>query len=207
MSNCPLCSGKSDLFFENTFSCQNCFLIFKDQKIFLTPEAENKRYQSHCNIANDEGYINFLNKLAIPLRPFLKKEFHSLDYGCGPYSQMSKLIENEVSSSSIYDPLFFPSEQICKSQFDVVTCTEVVEHFKIPSADWTQLISTVKSEGILGVMTQFYNDSINFKDWWYKNDPTHIMFYREETLEYMAAKFQLKILYNDHRSVIIFRNG
>jgi hypothetical protein len=130
-----------------------------------------------------------------------------LDYGCGPYSQLSQILEEEVSSATVFDPLFFPKEENVKRQYDVVTCTEVAEHFQHAREDWDQLLGTVKPAGILGIMTQFYHDQINYKDWWYKNDPTHVIFYREETLIYLATKYQLKVLYNDHRSVIIFQNG
>jgi hypothetical protein len=73
--------------------------------------------------------------------------------------------------------------------------------------EWEKLFATVKSSGILGIMTQFYNDEVDYKSWWYKNDPTHVVFYRQKTLDFLAQKYQMKILYNDHRSVIIFQNG
>jgi hypothetical protein len=205
--NCPLCSTESPSFFKQTYSCPICFLVFKSAELFLSSEDESKRYHTHQNANNDQGYIDFLNKLGTPLRSFLKPEDHLLDYGCGPFSQLAKNLESDVLTTSFYDPLFFPNENIKNKQFDVVTCTEVVEHFKAVSQDWDQLVATVKPKGILGIMTQFYHDDINFKDWWYKNDPTHIVFYREETLAFLAKKYQMKVLYNDHRSVIIFQNG
>jgi hypothetical protein len=181
-------------------------LVFKSVELHLSKEAEDKRYQTHQNSNQDQGYIDFLNKLAIPLKDFVKNEDSHLDYGCGPYSQLSKILEPVVASSEVFDPLFFPSKEIVKEQYDVVTCTEVAEHFKYAAVDWEQLLSTVKPLGILGIMTQFYKDEINYKEWWYKNDPTHVVFYRQETLDYLTKKYQLKVLYNDHRSVIIFQN-
>ena len=206
-SSCPLCSSPSKLFFEKTYTCSHCLLVFKSSKLFLSPSEEAKRYQQHNNVSGDQGYIDFLNKLATPLKKFLKNEDHFLDYGCGPFSQISKIVEADVGSIQFYDPLFFPEGITTDEKFDVVTCTEVAEHFRDPEREWDKLVARVKPNGILGIMTQFYSADINYKDWWYKNDPTHIVFYCQETLEYLAQKYHMKILYNDLRSVIIFQNG
>lgn len=207
MLNCPLCECLSENFFENTFSCPECKLIFKSPSNYLSKDAEDKRYQSHQNSNQDQGYIDFLNKLANPIQKFIKNQDDLLDYGCGPFSQISKILDSVVKTTSFYDPLFFPTLELTNKMYDVVTCTEVVEHFKSAKDDWEQLLSTVKPNGILGIMTQFYNEEINFQKWWYKNDPTHIVFYRQETLDFIAKKYCLKVLYNDQRSVIIFQNG
>lgn len=206
-SNCPLCQRRSSLFFDKTYCCPNCYLVFKSKELFLSKEAEDKRYRTHQNSNNDQGYIDFLNRLANPLKEFIKNEDQFLDYGCGPYSQISKILEADLHSTSCYDPLFFPDESVKNKKFDVVTCTEVVEHFQDVKGEWEKLISTVKPNGILGIMTRFYQDTTNYKEWWYKNDPTHIVFYREETFDYLAQKYQMKVLYNDHHSVIIFQHG
>ncbi len=204
---CPLCENPSDLFFENTYDCPKCRLIFKSKNIFLTKTEEDKRYRTHQNTSGDQGYIDFLNKLAIPLKEFVNNTDEYLDFGCGPYSQLTHLVEPNVSKINFYDPLFFPEEKLLSQKYDVVTCTEVVEHFQKANEDWEKLVSVVKSGGVLGIMTQYYHDEINYKDWWYKNDPTHVVFYREETLSFLAKKYQMKILYNDHRSVMILQNG
>jgi hypothetical protein len=204
--NCPLCDSSAILFFEKTFSCPNCYLVFKSPEIFISKASEEARYNSHQNSTGEQGYIDFLNRLAIPLNEFIRKDFTLLDYGCGPYSQIAKILEPEVAVTKFYDPQFFPNE-LSKEKFDVVTCTEVVEHFKNPKLEWEKLLATVKPKGILGIMTQFYNDEIDYKSWWYKNDPTHVVFYRQKTLDYLAQKNYMKILYNDRRSVIIFQNG
>ena len=205
-SSCFLCGSSSHNFFEKTYKCSRCFFIFKTEELFLSKEDEEARYRFHQNKENDQGYKDFLNRLVVPLKTFLKKENSFLDYGCGSYSQLSKLVEDHVATTDFYAPLFFPNQNNV-TQYDIVACTEVVEHFKNPLENWKKLIKTVKPQGILAVMTQFYDETIDYKTWWYKNDPTHIGFYSEETFEYLAEKFHIKILYNDHRSVIIFRNG
>jgi hypothetical protein len=195
------------LFFDKTYSCPKCALVFKSTELFISKAEEEKRYKTHQNSNNDVGYINFLSKLANPLREFINKEDNLLDYGCGPYSQLAQILQADVKATYVYDPVFFSDNAVNLEKYDVVTCTEVVEHFHSVNMEWDKLLATVKPNGILAIMTQFYHDERNYKDWWYKNDPTHVVFYREETLEFIAKKYGLKILYNDHRSVIILQNG
>ena len=63
----------------------------------------------------------------------------------------------------------------------------------------------VKDGGLLGIMTQIYSPDIDYKKWWYKNDPTHIVFYQKETFDFIAEKYNLEILYCDNKSITIFK--
>ena len=42
-------------------------------------------------------------------------------------------------------------------------------------------------------MTNFYDDSINFNDWYYRKDPTHVVFYTEETFKFIASMMSWRI--------------
>ncbi len=204
--NCLLCHTDSTAFEAGTFSCPECALIFKNPEIFLSADEDQDRYSQHENNSNDQGYIDFLGKLFHPLKKILPPHFQSLDFGCGPGPTLSILMEEAGGDVENYDPIFFPDAHLLiPDTYDVVTSTEVVEHFKTPEQDWDLLVSLVKDEGLLGVMTQFYKPEIDFKSWWYKNDPTHVVFYQEKTLSYLAKKYNLETLYNDQKSVVIFR--
>lgn len=182
--------------------------MFKDPKIFLTTSEDEERYGQHQNNSDDPGYLNFLGKLANPLKEFLPPFFQGLDFGCGPGPTLSLILEAHGGEMENYDPIFFPDAHLLIPEtYDVVTSTEVVEHFKTPKHDWELLVSLVKEGGLLGVMTQFFNDSTDYQSWWYKNDPTHVVFYQEKTLNYLAQHFGLEVLYNDQKSVVIFRKG
>lgn len=191
-----------------TYFCSCCGLVFKNPTLHLSSEEDLKRYSTHQNNEHDQGYLDFLNRLAIPLEEFvpkLKEPFSALDFGCGPGPTLVLLLKKMGGQVENYDPLFFPNIELLERQYDVVTSTEVVEHFKNPKADWEQLVDRVKTGGVLAIMTQFYHSEIDYKTWWYKNDPTHIVFYQEKTLDYLAEVLGLSILYNDKKSVIIFR--
>lgn len=204
--HCPLCQSDSQLVSPLVYECEHCALIFKDQQSYLTDNEDFERYAHHLNNIEDQGYVDFLNRLVIPLKEFLPRTFEALDFGCGPGPTLEHLLEACGGNVKSYDPLFFPEAQfLIPSFYDVVTCTEVVEHFKSPFENWRQLTDLVSDDGVLGVMTQFFTPDLNYQSWWYKNDPTHVCFYSQKTFEYIAEKFQLTIAYNDSKSVIIFK--
>lgn len=203
--DCLLCHSASSPFESTTFLCEHCGLIFKNPSLHLNTTEEKKRYSLHQNNEVDQGYIDFLNNLIFPLQQFLPDHFSALDFGSGPTSTIATLLEKLGGTVESYDPYFLPIADLINKNYDVVTSTEVVEHFKTPSTDWELLIGRVKKNGLLGIMTQFFDPSIDFKSWWYKNDSTHVVFYQRKTFEYLKEKHNLEIIYSDKKAVIIFR--
>jgi SAM-dependent methyltransferase len=203
--NCLLCQSNSSLVVTDVFHCDSCGLVYKNPNQYSNNEAEFERYLTHKNNENDQGYINFLNKLAIPLAKFLPETFTALDFGCGPGPTLCNLLEKIGGTVFNYDPLFYPENKLLNATYDVVTSSEVVEHFKDIERDWTILLDALRPGGILGIMTLFYNSTIDYRSWWYKNDFTHVVFYQHKTFDYLADRFNLEILYCDSNSVIIFR--
>lgn len=206
--NCLLCHNDSNEFEVDTFLCPECSLVFKNPDTFLTTEEDVERYSTHQNVSTDQGYLDFLSRVVTPLKPFLPRKFNALDFGCGPGPTLCLLLEEVGGTVENYDPIFFPDAHLLiPESYDVVTSTEVVEHFKTPRQDWETLVDLVKDGGLLAIMTQFYSPEIDYKKWWYKNDPTHITFYQNSTFNYIAETFDLKIIYNDNKSIVIFKKG
>lgn len=203
--NCLLCHGPSNILFNNVFLCSHCELVFKDPALHFNREEDLKRYSTHQNNEADQGYIEFLKKLAAPLENFVPEYFTALDFGCGPGPTLSILLKKMGGDVSNFDPLFFPDTDLFKKSYDVVTCSEVVEHFKNPREDWEKLVGLLKVHGVLGIMTLFFDKGIDYPSWWYKNDPTHVVFYQEKTMLFLAKTYGLEILFNDRKSVIIFK--
>jgi hypothetical protein len=204
--NCLLCHADSSSFLLGTFMCSECKLVFKNPEIFWNTDQDQKRYTTHNNTSADQGYVDFLKKLVDPLKPFLPKKFVSLDFGCGPGPTLSGLLKELGGHVENYDPIFFPDAHLLiPESYDVVTSSEVVEHFKIPNENWDTLVDLVKDGGLLAIMTLLYSPEIDFKQWWYKNDPTHVVFYQTETINFLAEKYNLEILYTDNKSIIILK--
>jgi hypothetical protein len=56
-----------------------------------------------------------------------------------------------------------------------------------------RLISMLNPHGVLAVMTQILTKKVDFATWYYKNDPTHIAFFSEKTLRFLANKWQARV--------------
>jgi hypothetical protein len=173
--------------------CTCCGLIFADPQSHLDQIAEKQRYDLHQNCSDDSNYRAFLNQLAGPLLLKLKPGMQGLDYGSGPGPTLSWMFEQAGMQMSIYDPYYAPDQSVLKQTFDFVTCSEVVEHFYNPSFEWQRLVSLVRPGGWIGVMTMLVDESRDFFSWHYQKDPTHVSFYSEATVNWIARKYQLEL--------------
>jgi len=190
---CPICSGTNVFSFQligsiEYFRCKTCLGLFIDPESRLSPQEEKERYSLHNNNVDDPEYRKFLSKLYDPLIKKLKKESRGLDYGCGPGPALASMLREEGFSVDIYDPYFFPDESYRDKEYDFITCTEAAEHFYEPQKEFNKLDQVLADKGILGVMTNFYEDTINFEDWYYRKDPTHVVFYTVKTLQCIAEE-------------------
>ena len=66
------------------------------------------------------------------------------------------------------------------------------------------MFSMLRPKGLIGLMTKLNPEKERFSDWHYTRDKTHISFYHERTIRYLANRYQCEteIIGND---VIIMR--
>jgi SAM-dependent methyltransferase len=190
---CPLCGGTATHAFHEDARrryrrCDACALVFLDPAQRPTMLAEVLRYQEHVNDAGDAGYVQFLRRLADPLLERLPAGARGLDFGCGPASVLADLLTAAGRPCAAYDPLFRPDAALLDDAYDFVTCTEVVEHLHDPAAVIARFGRLLPRGGLLGVMTRFHGHEAPFADWWYRRDPTHVCFYDETTMRWIAAR-------------------
>jgi hypothetical protein len=55
-------------------------------------------------------------------------------------------------------------------------------------------------------MTKRVRDKPSFSTWHYKNDPTHIAFYSEQTFAWLAQQWQLKLEIIDNDVVFLTKS-
>lgn len=192
-SICVLCGALSELFFQDKgrayFRCPVCALRFLDPSLHPTPESERAEYLLHENDVHDPRYRKFLSKLADPLMSQLAPGATGLDFGCGPGPALATLMEEHGHPMAIYDPFFAPDPAPLTVIHDFITCSEVAEHFHTPRATFDTLRALVRPGGWLAVMTCFQTDDAKFANWQYRHDPTHVVFYRDVTFEFLAASW------------------
>ena len=153
---------------------------------------EKQEYDLHENSFEDEGYRKFLRKVLTPLSSFIKAtskaELCGLDFGCGPAPVLASMLTEEGVNMNTYDPFYAPNLQVLEREYDLVTCTEAIEHFHAPHVEWALFNELVASGGALAIMTKRVLDKTRFANWHYKNDITHVSFFSETTFQYLAER-------------------
>ncbi len=196
--SCPLCgSNKARPYYSNENSsylqCPNCELVFLSKRFHLNNIDEKSRYDLHQNNENDAGYRQFLSRVFNPVLKHIKSHSKGLDFGCGPGPTLSTMFEDENHSVDLFDKYYANNSQVFNQQYDFITATEVLEHLSDPGFEINRLFSILNSGGVLAVMTQLLTNEVDFSTWYYKNDPTHICFFSEKTLRYLAKEHNARL--------------
>ena len=189
---CPVCHAPAPgplMLVEGKryWRCGVCHARFLDPAQQPAADEEYSCYLSHENHADDAGYRRFLGKLVTPLLARLPAASRGVDYGCGPAPALAAMLREAGHSVALFDPFFQPETSVLRASYDFVTCTETAEHFHRPAEEFARLMAVVRPGGWLGIMTCFQTADERFANWHYRRDPTHVVFYREETLRYLAA--------------------
>jgi 2-polyprenyl-3-methyl-5-hydroxy-6-metoxy-1,4-benzoquinol methylase len=189
-----------------------------DDARVLTPEKEKEEYLTHQNSLENEGYVNMFRKfLDKTVTPFQKKQenkdkLKALDYGSGPGDcVLAHILRQEKDYHvDIYDVYFAPVKVFTNKTYDLVTCTEVIEHLQNPVETLKLLKTLLKPYGILALMTLFHPIGENSKEgeagflkWWYRHDWTHISFFRPKTFTYIAHLLDMNLLVLEDRNITL----
>jgi hypothetical protein len=177
--------------------------MFADQQYLPTPDQERERYEQHQNSNSNPGYVAFLNTALNAALPFLSPEMEGLDFGCGPNPVLSELLIAKGFHCNNYDPFFFPIKP--NAYFDYIFATECLEHFHNPEGEILYLFSLLRKNGILTIMTSFWNEDTDFKVWHYLRDKTHVSIFHNQSFQYMADTLNLEVLYTDRKRTVVFR--
>lgn len=208
---CPLCgSDRPEVFLTVTerdyLRCPDCALRFLDPAHHPDRATEEAEYRRHRNDPDDPGYRAFLARLAEPLIAALPEHAQGLDFGCGPGPALAAMLREAGHRVALYDPVFAPDTRVLEARYDFVTCTETAEHFHDPAREFARLDTLLRPGGILALMTQFQSDDARFANWNYRRDPTHVVFYREETLRWIASHHGWDCVF-PRQNVALMRKG
>ncbi|NNE23762.1 MAG: class I SAM-dependent methyltransferase [Rhizobiales bacterium] len=170
------------------WACSSCMARFLDPRQRPARDDEYNHYLTHENDAGDARYRKFLSKLAEPLMMRLEPGMQGLDYGCGPGPALAEMLREAGYEMALHDPFFCSDHAALGRTYDFITATETIEHFHDPAGEFDRLDEMLRPGGWLGVMTSFQTDDARFADWHYVKDPTHVVFYRDVTLQTIAAQ-------------------
>ena len=177
--------------------CHNCDLRFLDPIKRFSASQELARYQTHNNDVHDPGYQNFVRPLVDWISTRVQKTLDlpwpsqacGLDFGCGPGPIMSYLLERQGYQMVPYDPFFADYPEHLNRTYDFVVACEVVEHFYEPLVSWSKMVYCLGAKSPLFIKTFLCTESIDFSQWSYRKDPTHVCFYSPVTIHWLQKYF------------------
>ncbi len=210
--NCKICQEPTASFYDEymkcqTYHCKACQFIFKDEEAIISHERELKVYQQHNNTEENLGYVamfqDFIDKTITPHRAQIKT---ALDFGSGPNPVLAKILEKNSFETEYYDKFFSPEKVYEGKKYDLITSTEVLEHISDVQGVMALFSKHLNSGGYLALMTQFHpDDEEAYLNWWYRRDPTHIVFFRPETFAILAEQHGMIRLYHDDKKLVLLQ--
>lgn len=192
-ADCPVCERGALQPFQTVqtrryFRCPVCAATVLDPQQHPTLEQARAEYDRHQNAVDNAGYRAFFQPLVDRLAPRLPPGAQGLDFGCGPGPALAALLRERGFSVALYDPLYAPDTEVLGRHYDFITCTEVIEHLPRPAETVRQLRERLRPGGWLGLMTRFQTEDARFAQWHYRRDPTHVVFFREGSVQRLAAE-------------------
>jgi len=190
--NCPLCNTLSDIYYQDTqtyHKCPTCHGIFVDKNDLPDKMQEKQRYELHDDDTQDKGYRKFVSPITSSIQNDFSPLACGLDFGAGTSAIISVVLREMDYDISNYDPYFHNYPELLKRKYDYISSCEVIEHFYNPYKEFKLLKSLLKPHAKLYLMTDIYDESIDFSSWYYKNDPTHVFLYTKKTFDWIKVEF------------------
>ena len=202
---CPLCyrptSNQRQL--SPQFSnCNTCGTIYRHSTYYLSSEKEKERYLLHNNNVDDANYQTFVTPILNEVYRSFGPKSKGLDFGAGTGPVISKLLMDKGYQMSLWDPFFHSDESVLNDRYDFIVCCETIEHFHRPLKEFDLMITLLKPRGKLCCMSELLPTDITFDDWYYKNDPTHVIFYSEKNLKWIKEKVGFSKVRIDGRLIV-----
>ncbi|UYL09388.1 class I SAM-dependent methyltransferase [Bdellovibrio sp. SKB1291214] len=201
---CVLCENPDSARFKvikkperSYYHCNSCDLIFMAPEDRMSAIDEKARYDQHQN-EDQAGYRAFLAPLMKDVEEYTAKsgkssnDMHLLDYGCGPTAFLGACFVSKDYQVTNYDLYYQPDQDALKKSYNIVTSTEVWEHFHNPKIDIETQLRTLKPGGLLAVMTSAHKGEAHFHDWHYRRDVSHVSFFSDKTMQWFAQKYNMK---------------
>ncbi|EGX6953433.1 class I SAM-dependent methyltransferase [Aeromonas hydrophila] len=195
--SCPLCCAADayelPVAGKLYHRCRACELVWLDEAEHLDPAREKAVYDGHDNQVDDPRYRQFLQRAFGEVQRRLPPPASGLDFGCGPGPALIAMGREAGYQMAGYDKFYADEPELLAQQYDFITSTEVIEHIATPRAVLERLWGCLKPGGLLVLQTQRVLGDERFRQWRYRHDPTHIVFFAEASFRALAARWQAQV--------------
>lgn len=203
---CRLCQAPADFYAESrgrTFlQCSGCKSVQVAAQELPDPVSEKAQYLTHNNDVDDPRYQAFVSPVTKAILAEQSTDKIGLDFGAGPGPVISHQLALQGYRITLYDPFFHNKISVLNNKYDFIISCEVIEHFHQPALEFARLRTLLKTGGSLYCMTELCSETVNFANWYYKNDPTHVFFYHLDCLPMMAKLFGFSQFRQDGRLIV-----
>ena len=187
-----------------TYLCSHCGVIFKDPKTYEDFETQKRRYDLHENHAEDEGYQRYFQKFLDFVLLQIDPPLSALDFGSGRSTLLADMLAGQGAESRVYDPIYHPDSTYQDQRYDLITSVEVFEHLHDPMAVFAELVSLLHPGGTLAIRTEFsYGKREAYLQWYYRRDPTHIVFFSPKTFQVMSEKVGVRYVGDNGKNMVL----
>jgi len=189
------------------FRCEACGTVFASEASIPDSVSARKRYLLHRNSREDKGYVAFLSDIIERSLAVTGPGVRDVvDWGSGPEPVCSVLLREQGFSVHAWDPVFNDGEEPAPHSCDLALCVEVAEHFVSPRDDFLRLAAKLRPGAFLVLHTaQVPATDADFIAWWYQEDPTHVVFYSEKSLQRLGRYAGLVFVGIQEKRLAIFR--
>jgi hypothetical protein len=205
-SSLPFMPNQAEKFYEDSqryYRCSVCDGIFTHPDDLPKEDAEKERYELHDDDTADAGYRKFVSPITSNILQAFTQEDEGLDFGAGRSAIISAVLREHDYNIKNYDPYFHNHPKLLTQRYDYISSCEVIEHFYHPKKEFALLREMLREGGKLYLMTDVYNESIDFATWYYKNDPTHVFLYTPKTFAYIKEAYGFSNVKIEKRLIII----
>ena len=210
MDTCTVCKSSDLIFFSKIskliyWKCKTCGAKILDPQHYVSNSYEKKHYLKHNNSITNTNYKSFLLKLIEPVKDKILTSDIGLDYGCGFSPALANIFKSHGFKVELYDPFFFPNKDVLLKKYKFITCSEVVEHFFNPYEEFDKINDLLDNNSWFGVMTAFLPKDELFENWYYRRDPTHVVFYQEQTFQHIGYQRNWKVVFPSENIVLFHK--
>ena len=209
MDTCKVCKNSYlNLFLTNKlvyWECKTCAAKILDPQHYVSNTYEKKHYLKHNNSTSDKKYKDFLLKLIKPMKDKILTSDVGLDYGCGFAPALADILKSYGFKVELYDPFFFPNKDVFLKKYKFITCSEAVEHFSNPYEEFDKINNLLDNNSWFGVMTSFLTKDDLFENWYYRKDPTHVVFFNKQTFKHIGFQRNWKVFFPSENIVLFHK--